>query len=159
QRQHHMPFGAETIGPGLTRFRLWAPAARQVALVIADRLPMESLPGGWWERVASVPASARYRFLVNGEHEVPDPASRFNPEGVHRASEVVNPAAFDWNDDDWRGRPWEEAVIYELHIGTFSPAGTFRGVEARLDHLASLGITAIELMPVADFSGRRGWGY
>ena len=90
---------------------------------------------------------------------VPDPASRSNPEDVHRASAVVNPAAFDWPDADWRGRPWHEAVIYELHVGAFSSEGTFAGVAERLDYLAELGITAIELMPVAEFPGKRSWGY
>ena len=90
---------------------------------------------------------------------MPDPASRFNPDDVHGPSEVVDPAAFVWEDGAWRGRPWRDAVIYELHVGTFTPAGTFAGVAGRLDYLSELGITAIELMPVADFPGRRGWGY
>ena len=90
---------------------------------------------------------------------MPDPASRYNPEDVHGPSEVVDPGAFEWSDGDWSGRPWEDAVLYELHVGTFSPEGTFAGVEARLDYLAALGATAIELMPVGDFPGKRGWGY
>ena len=90
---------------------------------------------------------------------VPDPASRFQPEDVHGPSEVVDPAAYAWADRDWRGRPWHEAVIYELHIGTFTPEGSFIGAIGKLDHLASLGVTAIEIMPVADFPGRRNWGY
>ena len=109
-------------------------------------------------RARRTPGS-RYRFRIDGELEVPDPASRFNPEDVHGPSEVVDPRAFEWRDDAWRGRPWHEAVIYELHVGTFTPEGTFAGVEKRLDHLAELGITAIELMPIADFPGERGWGY
>jgi malto-oligosyltrehalose trehalohydrolase len=96
---------------------------------------------------------------VNGDREVPDPASRFNPEDVHGPGEVIDPEAFRWEDAGWRGRPWVDAVIYELHVGTFSPEGTFAGVESRLDYLSELGVTAIELMPVADFPGRRGWGY
>ena len=164
RRVHRMPFGAELVEPGRTRFRLWAPAAREVALVLAqdgrsDRLAMQQTDGGWWQLTASTPASARYRYLVDDGREVPDPASRFNPDDVHGASEVVDPAAFEWEDGGWRGRPWEEAAIYELHVGTFSPEGTFAGVEARLDYLSDLGVTAIELMPVADFPGRRGWGY
>jgi maltooligosyltrehalose trehalohydrolase len=164
RRVHHMPFGAEMVEPGRTRFRLWAPAAREVALVLAqdtrsDRLAMEQAEGGWWQLTARATASTRYRYVVDGGRGVPDPASRFNPDDVHGASEVVDPAAFQWEDGGWRGRPWEEAAIYELHVGTFSPEGTFAGVEARLDYLSDLGVTAIELMPVADFPGRRGWGY
>jgi len=90
---------------------------------------------------------------------LPDPASRFNPEDVHAPSEVVDPGAFDWADDGWRGRPWREAVIYELHVGTFTPEGTYAAARARLDYLAELGVTAIELMPVADTPGARNWGY
>ena len=164
KRAHRMPFGAGMVEPERTRFRLWAPAAREVALVLAQdgrngRLAMQDAGDGWWEIVAPASASARYRYLVDGNREVPDPASRFNPEDVHGPSEVVDPEAFHWEDSGWRGRPWEEAAIYELHVGTFSPAGTFAGVEARLDYLSELGVTALELMPVADFPGRRGWGY
>jgi malto-oligosyltrehalose trehalohydrolase len=90
---------------------------------------------------------------------VPDPASRYNPQDVHEASMVVDPGAFEWPDQDWRGRPWEEAVIYELHVGAFTPEGTFNAAIERLDYLARLGVTAIELMPVADFPGGRNWGY
>jgi len=157
-----MPFGAEALGEGRSRFRLWAPSAKEVALVLAapDRaMSMTALGDGWWERVETAPAGSRYRYRINGALEVPDPASRFNPADVQGPSEVVDPSAFEWNDGGWRGRPWEDAVLYELHVGTFSPEGTFAGVEARLDYLAELGVTAIELMPVADFPGRRGWGY
>ena len=157
-----MPFGAEPAEDGRTRFSLWAPTANTVHLVPGDGkppIPMQDRGDGW--RELSIPAAAgtRYRYRINGELDVPDPASRFNPEDVHGASEVVAPEAFEWKDDGWRGRPWEEAVVYELHVGTFSPEGTFHGVEARLDYLVQLGVTAIELMPVADFPGKRGWGY
>ena len=104
-------------------------------------------------------AGSRYRFQIDGGLLVPDPASRANPDDVHGASRVVDPLAFDWNDGHWRGRPWEEAVVYELHVGTFTPQGTFAGVESKLDYLRELGVTAIELMPIADFPGRRNWGY
>jgi len=104
-------------------------------------------------------AGSLYRYRINGENEVPDPASRLNPQDVHGPSQVVDPTDFDWTDDNWRSRPWHEAVVYELHVGTFSPEGTFAGVQARLDHLVELGVTVIELMPVADFPGKRGWGY
>ena len=98
-------------------------------------------------------------FRIDDGQEVPDPASRFQPRDVHGPSEVIDPGAFDWQDRDWHGRRWEEAVIYELHVGAFTPSGTFSAVRERLDYLADLGITAVELMPVADFPGQRNWGY
>ena len=165
QRRHRMPFGAEVRDDGQVRFRLWAPAAREVGLCLNEGDPGESLPmargaHGWFELVtANAGPGSRYRFRIDGDRCVPDPASRFNPDGVHGASEVIDPGAFDWQDGCWRGRAWEEAVIYELHVGTFAAKGSFLGVEARLDHLADLGVSAIELMPVADFPGFRNWGY
>lgn len=162
KRAHRMPFGAEVDSDGRTRFRLWAPSAREVTLELestGECLAMAPVGEGWFERVAAAPAGTRYRLRIDGGLAVPDPASRFNPGDVHGSSEVVDPRAFDWPDTPWHGRPWEEAVIYELHVGTFSPEGTFAGVEARLDYLAELGVTAVELMPVADFPGRRNWGY
>jgi len=101
----------------------------------------------------------RYRYRLSGDRLLPDPASRFQPEGVHGPSEVVDPFAFQWTDENWAGRPLADLIIYELHVGTFSDAGTFAGVEARLDYLAHLGVTAIELMPIAEFAGRWNWGY
>jgi malto-oligosyltrehalose trehalohydrolase len=155
-----MPFGAQTLEGGRTRFRLWAPGARSVELVLDSRAgSMPDAGGGWRELVAEASAGARYRYRIDDKLEVPDPASRCNPDGVHAASLIVEPRAFEWPDDAWRGRPWAEAVIYELHVGAFSPDGTFAGVEARLDYLAQLGVTAIELMPIADFPGHRNWGY
>jgi 1,4-alpha-glucan branching enzyme/maltooligosyltrehalose trehalohydrolase len=161
-----MPYGAQLTEQGV-RFRLWAPDCEQVALCIGRQgprhelvLPMEARGGGWFELITSrAGAGTRYRFEVNGGLRVPDPASRFNPDDVHGASEVIDPAGFKWQDAEWHGRAWEEAVIYELHVGTFSPEGTFAGVIERLDYLAELGVTAIELMPVADFPGARNWGY
>jgi 1,4-alpha-glucan branching enzyme/maltooligosyltrehalose trehalohydrolase len=163
-RKLDMPFGAQLTPEGV-RFRLWAPGCDQVNLCLAEGaheavLPMAAAGAGWFERCeANAGAGTRYRFEVNGGLRVPDPASRFNPDDVHAASEVIDPATFDWRDGAWRGRPWEEAVVYELHVGTFSPEGTFAGVAARLDYLVELGVTAIELMPVADFPGARNWGY
>src|SRR5262245_30041649 len=160
-----MPFGCELLPAGGTRFRLWAPAAPAVQLSLQRAeevapLPMSPVGGRWFELdCADAQPGTRYRFLLDSGISVPDPASRANPDDVHGASLVVDPLAFDWDDDGWSGRPWEEVVIYELHVGTFSPEGTFAGVERRLDYLRDLGVTAIELMPVADFPGRRNWGY
>jgi malto-oligosyltrehalose trehalohydrolase len=160
-----MPFGAECRDDGSVRFRLWAPAAHQVELCLAGsnsgtRLSLEKFDNGWFELITdAAKPGTRYRFRIDGGQEVPDPASRFQPEDVHGPSEVIDPNAFGWKDDIWRGRRWEEAVIYELHVGAFSPPGTFSAVRGRLDYLAELGITAIELMPVADFPGKRNWGY
>jgi maltooligosyltrehalose trehalohydrolase len=162
--RHAMPFGAELEPGGATRFRLWAPAARRVDLLLASpawraELPLEPLADGWHERSAAAPAGSRYAYRIDGGMSVPDPASRANPDDVHAPSLVVDPLAFEWQDAGWTGRPWEEAVLYELHVGTFTPQGTFAAALARLDELAALGVTALELMPVADFPGRRNWGY
>ena len=165
RRQHHMPFGAQLTAAAAVRFRLWAPAARQVDLMLYDTggtqaLAMRALPGGWFElETGTAHAGSLYRFRLDGLREVADPASRRNPQGVHGPSEVIDPCAFAWDDEDWRAPPWPAAVIYELHVGTFSPEGTFAGAAARLEHLARLGVTAVELMPVAAFAGTRGWGY
>lgn len=161
-RIHAMPFGADVMETGAVRFRLWAPAAARVTLHIDDIVPqpMSSLASGWFEYVSEqAHAGSRYRYQIDDGLCVADPASRFNPEDVHGASEVVNAAAFDWQDDTWCGRPWEDAILYEIHVGTFTPAGTFAGVEQKLGYLADLGVTVIELMPVADFPGRCNWGY
>lgn len=160
KRRHHMPFGAEVLDDARVRFRLWAPSARSVELCLdTGVVPMTAGKGGWYERVLEAVPGARYRYRIDGEVEVSDPASRYQPEGVHGPSQVVDPGDFDWRDTDWTGRPWEQAVLYELHVGSYTPAGTFRGVAERLDYLAGLGVTAIELMPVADFAGARNWGY
>lgn len=159
-----MPFGAEVRPDGVC-FRLWAPAAREVGLCLGSRhgeraLPMPAIGAGWFERVtADAQAGSRYRYQIDGGIKVPDPASRFNPDDVHCPSEVIDPVAYEWGDAEWRGRPWHEVVVYELHVGTFTPEGTFAGLERRLNHLADLGVTAIELMPIADFPGRHNWGY
>jgi malto-oligosyltrehalose trehalohydrolase len=164
RHRHRMPFGAELLEHGV-RFRLWAPAARRVDLLLESSsapqaIDMQALPEGWFEVVSDAArAGSRYRFRIDARLEVADPASRFNPDDAHGASMVVDPCAFAWHDASWRGRPWHEAVLYELHVGTFTPAGTFAGVEERLDYLAELGVTVLELMPIADFPGARGWGY
>ena len=161
KREHQMPFGATCLAEGGVRFRLWAPKSAQVDLCVDGAiLPMVRSESGWFELSTNrASVGSRYQFVIDGQLHVPDPASRFQPQDVHGPSEVIDPTAFTWTDEDWHGRPWEEAVIYELHIGAFSPRGTFAGVEQKLDHLADLGITAIELMPVSDFFGKRNWGY
>ena len=157
-----MPFGAAWTGEG-ARFRLWAPGARSVELELHGgerRLPMERAEDGFLELVLrDVRPGDRYAYRIDGELTVPDPASRFQPEDVHGPSELIDPASFDWSDGAWRGRPWEEAAIYELHVGSFTQEGSFAGIERRLDYLAELGVTAIELMPLAEFPGTRNWGY
>ncbi len=165
KRLHRMPFGATLAVDGGALFRLWAPAALRVDLVRsagpdAGELPMRSLADGWFElAVARADAQTRYAYRINGGLVIPDPASRWNPGDVHAASALIDPLAFDWPDDAWHGRPWHEAVIYELHVGCFTPEGDFSAVIDRLDDLVTLGVTAIELMPVADFPGHRSWGY
>src|SRR6267142_249468 len=161
RRRHSMPFGAECLDNGKVRFRLWAPKAERVDVCLANQEPLalSKLEDGWFELVTHTSAGSRYQFQINGQTKVPDPASRFQPSDVHGPSQVIDPAAFEWQDEKWRGRPWEEAVIYELHVGAFTPEGTFAAAEQRLDYLADLGITAIELMPIADFAGARNWGY
>ena len=155
-----MPFGAAPRGDGQFVFRLWAPGEPRVVLEVGEAIaPMVRSDDGWHEIALEASAGARYRYRLADGVAVPDPASRFNPDDVHGASQLVDPREYLWRDPGWRGRPWEEAVIYELHVGTFTPQGTFAGAREHLAELAALGITAIELMPVADFPGARNWGY
>jgi len=159
-----MPFGAETDAAG-TRFRLWAPDAASVALVLEGPGPYREVPmardaDGWREaRVADAGPGTLYRYRIEARRLVPDPASRFQPADVHGPSEVIDARAYAWTHADWRGRPWEETVLYELHVGSFTREGTFAAAARCLARLAEIGVTAIELMPVADFAGRRNWGY
>jgi maltooligosyltrehalose trehalohydrolase len=156
---------SRTFGPclaeGGTSFRLWAPAAQRVDLILeATPQPMQRRDNGWF--VADSPgrkAGVGYHFRVDGEIDVPDPASSFQPSDVFGPSQVIDHDAFRWRTRDWRGRPWEETVLIETHVGTFTREGTFRGMIDKLDHLAETGVTALELMPLADFFGGRGWGY
>lgn len=154
-------WGAEFVREGDVRFRLWAPAVERLLVRLdgADA-QMQATGDGWFEHLATgVSPGARYSFVLPDGRPVPDPASRLQSGDVHGPSEIVDPTAYRWRHAGWRGRPWEEAVIYELHVGTFTPEGTFRAAVGQLPHLAELGVTAIEIMPVAQFSGRRGWGY
>ena len=163
RRAHSMPFGAEVAG-GAGLFRLWAPACESVSVVLGRdgerAIAMQPQAAGWHvARVDGAGAGTPYAFKVDDAGPVADPASRFNPWDPAGPSVVVDPHAFEWTDGAWRGRPWHEAVVYELHVGTFTPEGTFAAAMARLDHLAGLGVTALEVMPVAAFSGSRSWGY
>jgi malto-oligosyltrehalose trehalohydrolase len=154
-----MPFGTSIEGT-CCRFRLWAPGAEHVALRLhGEVVDMETREGGWWERVCEAQVGDTYAYRIDHGREVPDPAARAQFTDVHGPSMVVDPRAHEWQDEAWRGRPWQEAVIYELHVGTFTPEGSFDGVTRELDSLQEVGVTAIELMPVADFPGERDWGY
>lgn len=153
-------------GPAISdqdiEFRLWAPLHDEVLLNIEGATPemMKRDEEGWHRlRKPKTEAAFRYSFTMLDGLEVPDPASRFQPRDVHGQSEVVDLSSFPWKSANWHGRPWEEIIIYELHIGTFSEEGTFRGAIAHLDHLRDLGVTAVQIMPVADFPGAYNWGY
>jgi maltooligosyltrehalose trehalohydrolase len=152
-------FGPKLTADGVT-FRLWAPSAKRVDLLLDSLRPMVRGDNGWFFLdVATAGAGTRYKFRIDGEIDVPDPASQFQPEDVFGPSEVIDHAAYQWRARDWRGRPWEETVLIETHAGTFTQNGTYREMIEKLDHLVKTGITALELMPLADFAGRRGWGY
>ena len=148
------------------RFEVWSPVRRRVELLmepsstLSQRLPLtDTADGTLAVTLADVKAGDRYVYFLDGEGPFPDPASRYQPEGVHGPSQIIDPSQFAWSDHDWRGVQLQDAIIYELHVGTFTPAGTFAGVTERLQYLADLGVTVVELMPVADFPGRRNWGY
>jgi maltooligosyltrehalose trehalohydrolase len=147
-----------------TTFRVWAPNAERVDLHLVgacDRLiQMSKRPRGYFDlSVEDAPPASRYWYRLDGEHDLPDPASRSQPEGVHGPSEVIDPSALQWSSEFWRVPDIADFVIYELHIGTFTPAGTFESAIRELDRLSHLGITAIELMPITEFPGSRNWGY
>ena len=143
------------------RFRLWAPKEERIALIVDGRDPiaMDHKENGFHETlVKGLPAGARYMFALSSGQRVPDPASRFQPDDVDGPSEAIDPNSYRWRES-WAGREWRAIVLYELHLGAFSPEGTFKGAIPKLDHLADLGVTAIEIMPVSDFKGRWNWGY
>src|SRR5712692_6558421 len=156
-----LPLGARLLGPNRCEFRVWAPAIDRVELHIVApedrRIPLAKQTNGYHEAVVDFGPGTRYFFTVN-ERERPDPASRYQPGGVHGPSEVV-PREFEWHDAGWRGVPLEDHVIYELHVGTFTDEGTFDAIIPRLDELRELGVTALELLPIAQFPGDRNWGY
>jgi maltooligosyltrehalose trehalohydrolase len=155
--------GVAYLGDGRARFRIWAPRRRRVQLhLVAPQertVRLKEAGDGYYEaEIADVFPGALYFYRLDMAVERPDPASRLQPQGVHGPSQVVS-SEFHWSDAEWRGRPLAEFVIYELHVGTFTAEGTFAGVAAALDHLLDLGVTAVELMPVAAFPGTRNWGY
>ncbi|MDB5070214.1 MAG: 4-alpha-glucanotransferase [Candidatus Eremiobacteraeota bacterium] len=156
-----MPFGAELRDDGVA-FRLWAPSRERASVIVdgAEHM-LEPRAAGWFERtVRDARAGSRYGFAFPGFGvHVPDPAARFAPGGVHAPSEVVDPCAYVWRETAWLGRPWHETVLYELHVGTFTPEGTYAAAAERLDDLVRLGVTAVELMPLAQPAGTRNWGY
>ena len=159
-----MLFGAEVLSKNEgVRFRLFAPAADSLQLQIEGEpapLPMVRLDSNWYELTTpKARPGSLYKFLLPNGTAVPDPASRFQPQDVTGPSEVIDPAAYTWHDTEWQGRPWSETVLYELHIGAFTPEGTFAAAIQKLGHLAQTGVTAIELMCLADFPGTRNWGY
>ena len=163
-------FGAVT-GDGEVRFAVWAPDARSVRLRLSPGPGLSTretwrsadlAPGGaglWIGTVEGACQGDRYAYSLDGAPPLPDPASRFQPDGVHGWSEIVDPSRFAWTDGEWNGLDPRRAVLYELHVGTFTPEGTFAAAAEKIPYLADLGITAIELMPLADFPGRRNWGY
>lgn len=150
--------GALLLDAGQTRFTLWAPDADSVEVEFKDgtRHPLEPQPDGWFSSTLPAAADTLYRYVINGDLQVPDPASRAQPEDVHGYSKVVDQAAYAWRNSDWKGRPWHETIIYEVHVGLL---GGYKGVQSYLPYLQQLGVTAIELMPLGEFPGSRNWGY
>jgi maltooligosyltrehalose trehalohydrolase len=172
--RRRLPVGAEPMPGGGVHFRVWAPLRRSVAAVLEGEtagtasaaaaagrtVPLEAEGDGWFSAFAGdAGTGSLYRFLLDGEGPYPDPASRYQPEGPHGPSQVVDPGAFSWSDAGWRGVKPVDRVLYELHVGTFTPEGTWAAATRELPELAALGVTVLEVMPVADFPGRFGWGY
>ena len=152
-------FGATLTADGAS-FRLWAPAAKRVDLLLDKSHPLRRGKDGWFSAdIPGIKAGARYKFRIDDEIDVPDPASAFQPDDVSGPSEVIDHGSYRWRAADWRGRPWQDTIVIESHVGTFTQQGTYRAMIDRLDHLVSAGITALELLPLADFAGARNWGY
>ncbi|MFD2137880.1 alpha-amylase family glycosyl hydrolase [Novosphingobium resinovorum] len=151
-------WGAQPLGDGRWRFGLWAPDAEEARLEVGGMaMPAQAAGQGWWLFESEATAGDAYRWVIEGT-PYPDPAARAQIGDVHGPSMLVDPAAYQWRRE-WPGRPWHEAVVYELHLGTFTEEGTFAAAVAELPRLADLGVTMIEIMPVAQFEGDRGWGY
>jgi maltooligosyltrehalose trehalohydrolase len=167
QPKRRYPIGSELVGENQTHFRVWAPKARKVDVVLEDAaegkpkfFPLTAEPDGYFSGAANAGTGTCYRFRVNeAEHYYPDPASRFQPDGPHGSSCIVDPKKFRWTDANWPGLKLEGQIFYEMHIGTFTKEGTWRAAAEQLPELARIGITVIEMMPVAEFPGRFGWGY
>jgi len=160
--KRRLPIGAELVERDLAHFRVWAPAATRVEVVLAHggATSLVAEADGYFSGTAEAHAGTRYGFRLDaGEKLYPDPASRFQPEGPHGLSEIVDPSAFPWTDQRWEGPARTGQVIYELHVGTFTREGTWEAASRQLVELAALGITVVEMMPVAEFEGRFGWGY
>jgi maltooligosyltrehalose trehalohydrolase len=160
--RRRLPIGAEPLGNGRTHMRVWAPSASRVEAVLVSgaATSLNREEHGYFSGVIAANAGARYQFRIDGGDRLyPDPASRFQPDGPHGVSEIVDPGSFRWTDDEWRGVSLDGQVLYELHVGTFTREGTWAAAANELPELARIGITAIELMPVAEFDGRFGWGY
>src|SRR5882724_7882891 len=163
------PIGAELIGANETHFRVWAPKATRVDVVLEESAaknvrrtfhPLQRKDDGYFSGSTEASAGDCYRFRVdNAEHFHPDPASRFQPDGPHGSSCVIDPTKFHWTDSDWPGLKMKGQIIYEMHVGTFTREGTWRAAAEQLPELARIGITVIEMMPIADFPGNFGWGY
>ncbi len=150
-----LSYGPLVDDAGVT-FRIWAPKQEVLHLRLAGLpdIAMQAAPNGWHTiRVEGLAPGVRYSFVLDNGLVVPDPASRFQPEDVHGPSEVANDTKFKWTSSAWSGRPWNQMVIYELQVGTFTQDGTFLAAIERLEHLSELGVTAIQLMPVNDFRG------
>lgn len=160
-RTFQKQWGAEFISGDVVRFRVWAEGQQQLTLRLAERdLSMTAVGNGWFQiDVPGVTHGTEYQFVLQDGMAVPDPASRAQKGDVNGPSVVIDPGRYQPINPDWAGRPWEETVIYELHIGTFTPQGTFRAAIDKLPYLAELGITQLEVMPVSQFGGSRGWGY
>jgi maltooligosyltrehalose trehalohydrolase len=165
--QRRLPIGAEVLAEGGVHFRVWAPQRRRVEVVLESTdhregpaVALEIEAGGYFSgRVPAAHPGSRYRFRLDEGQAFPDPASRFQPEGPHGPSQVIDPGRFPWKDRGWKGLKLPGQVIYELHLGTFTPAGTWEAAAQRLPELAQTGVTVVEVMPVADFAGQFGWGY
>lgn len=157
-----LPVGCNYLGQGLSRFRIWAPAEKSVSVDVMESgrqqqsFPMDAEADGYFSCVAPVAPGSQYYYRLSDGFQVPDPASRLQADDVHDPSVVVDPETYKWQQPNWRGRPWTEMVIYEVHPGCW---GGFKGIAKRIPYLVDLGVTAIELMPIADFLGRRNWGY
>ncbi len=159
-----MRIGANYIGRGRCRFSVWGPFLNAMSLKVEGPfqriIPMEKDDAGYWNTaIENVYPGILYRYRLGDELDRPDPASHFQPEGVHGSSQVVDHSAFAWNEGNWKGIPLQDMIMYEIHVGTFSPGGNFDVMVSRLDDLLDLGVNAIELMPVAQFPGERNWGY